>query len=545
MLFWGIKFIDKERAIGQADFPRDQLILYMGFFGIPSYVIWYATPWPDKPLDVRTDSEFTFFLSDGVSGKTSFEGEFTIKELVFDTSRKMYRIFAVSSVYNELSRKIGFGYWHISDEPVSGIKVIRQLVKNTLGEKFEVIGDENLGTVYKYTQFSYDTTYNALDIISKICRENMWEYYLTPSSICIGSSIYSTEFYAASHVPLKEHGKIWETEFLYSVTMEAYPAEPMSLFGDDRARVLWVKYNIGGTIDSLMTFIAQKPNKRGQYFPISERGFIQTLTGEAKRYGLHRFYRNYEQLPILIGKIHKDFTQENVNEYEAPIFDGDADDMSRDLKRRTFFKDSPNFPKLHLENLKMTTPYAGDGVGILFPQEESYRTLFTPNGEREMALIGPAYFGMGDKIPAKSDPKDFRLQLPDGAVIYNKNNNSLIITNPQKIDITIGSVDPTSNSPPASGSNILMDSSNIELSSPSSAASITISDGSIEIELGAGSIKVNPSDVQVINPTLKVSPGQVEIMGTLKVTGIVDATMIKGATVMNISGPMAKKIPPP
>jgi len=74
----------------------------------------------------------------------------------------------------------------------------------------------------------------------------------------------------------------------------------------------------------------------------------------------------------------------------------------------------------------MTTPYAGDGVGLLFPQDESYRLMYSPGGDREIPVIGPAYFGQGDEVPFRYSVKDFRLQLPN-AVIYVKEDGTIII----------------------------------------------------------------------------------------------------------------------
>jgi hypothetical protein len=67
---------------------------------------------------------------------------------------------------------------------------------------------------------------------------------------------------------------------------------------------------------------------------------------------------------------------------------------------------------------KITTPYAGNGVGMLFPQEESHHLMFAPGGERELGLVGPAYFGADDVVPKRDSAEDFRLQLPGGWCMY-------------------------------------------------------------------------------------------------------------------------------
>jgi len=74
----------------------------------------------------------------------------------------------------------------------------------------------------------------------------------------------------------------------------------------------------------------------------------------------------------------------------------------------------------------MTSPYAGNGVGLQFPQDKSHRILFTPFGYREYSLIGPAYWANEDVIPKRDSNKDYRLTLPN-ATIYIKENGEIII----------------------------------------------------------------------------------------------------------------------
>ena len=97
-----------------------------------------------------------------------------------------------------------------------------------------------------------------------------------------------------------------------------------------------------------------------------------------------------------------------------------------------------------------TTPYLDHNAGILFPspylanEPPPNSILFNVNNRGEASVVGPYVYGSGRPglvIPVK-EKGDFRLQLPNGACIYIKENNEIIIqqaADPQSIPSGSGS----------------------------------------------------------------------------------------------------------
>ena len=171
---------------------------------------------------------------------------------------------------------------------------------------------------------------------------------------------------------------------------------------------------------------------------ITNNDFYDTLNGVALDYARLRKNQMFYQNPILVGKIHGTFAGKNLLQYEAPQFGGDIDNLTKNLNTRTFKKSEINNYR-YLKNPKMTTPYAGNGVGMLFPQDESHRVLLTPNGERDIALVGPAYFGPEDVVPIRTNAKDFRLQLPNWVLYIQEDGVMILEQDTQGTSLPIGS----------------------------------------------------------------------------------------------------------
>jgi len=74
-----------------------------------------------------------------------------------------------------------------------------------------------------------------------------------------------------------------------------------------------------------------------------------------------------------------------------------------------------------MKPLTMTTPYAGDGVGLLFPAVEKGRSLvFHPNGHRNIGYIGPMTWKEGkesQQVPVKEND-DFLLRLKEAELYF-------------------------------------------------------------------------------------------------------------------------------
>jgi len=122
-------------------------------------------------------------------------------------------------------------------------------------------------------------------------------------------------------------------------------------------------------------------------------------------------------------------TKEGETEiYMAPEFSGDLTVIGNHPGELAFVTDHSegDFAFSYLRSIRMTTPYAGNGVGLQYPQHQSHRVLFVPRGNREFSVIGPAYWSDAEIIPKRDSPMDYRLTLPN-ATIYIKEDGEIII----------------------------------------------------------------------------------------------------------------------
>lgn len=556
MLYWGIHFPNRM-IIGFKEFPEDQLIFYKGYYGVPSYLIWYARPWPDKPHITNVGDVFEFLLFEAPRDFDTwgfnyrgpdFEDDMVVESIIYDVTKQMFKITAVSHFWKLLSttRLITHVELGKRDAPVGGIEVIEKLVDiSTAGEnRWHMVSSSATINRVEYVHINIDPEVSALDLITKICLENGWEWYIGKGDIdgvrshvlYVGEKLLVSNAFALPFNPEPEHAKVMETTMFKTLTTESIWAEPMLLYGKPiDSRVIWIKVYLGNH-GGLMTLMLHKLGKN-IFQHMTENDYIYTLDGLARIWGEQRQWKIMRSFPVLIGKIHGEIDTEDIDAYEWPTFSGDLNTFTKDLATRTFKTNyGPNErPFYQTKNNKMTTPYAGNGVGVQYPQDESHRLLFAPDGERDVALVGPAYYGPGDEVPYRIGSDDYRLQFPDGTVIYNKNDNTFYIIGSNQIDLKIGGLN-ANQDPGSAGSTPVISIKNGEINIQYNI--------STQVKLTDSGIVIRGQQIDGLQPTLKITKGQVEILGNLKVTGMVDCISAKTATLTNIDGAVLKKIPP-
>ena len=554
MIGWAIQFLDSKEVVGHRELLDDDLVLYQGMFGIPSYLFWDSASWPQKTKNNKTTHEFILSMYDLDQAKNKgdeapdFMEFFVIQDVIFNVVTQKFQIFAVSKVWNTLNTRSGIPQYDIGSliTPVSGIKIIEKLVAHATSNAVKVVYNNDLISEIEYVQITQDPELTILDIITKICEENGWEFCLNQMILYVGKSLHVPDLYPLQFEPRAEHVKSIQNVFYHQITTEAQLAAPMMTYGKE-GRLLWVKHYLGES--SLMSFLLQKKvqpevkTSTMEFYSMWEDLFVETLQGRARDYGFNRLNRNLKSDSIIIGKIFGKFVAPNLNGYKAPTFGGDSKTFSKDLKHREFYtKDYGTEPQLnYVKEPTMTTPYAGNNVGMLYPQEESHRVLLTPNGERDAALVGPAYFGPKDGIPAKSDPKDFRLQLPDGCVIYNKNNTNLSIVHPKSINLTVGTMSSTTTSTPI-GTDLVLDSDGIEIGTIGGVGSVSISDTEIIFEVGPNKIKLTPSGIEIVGVDVTIRGASITLDGMTKINSKAPCLILPAATIGGQTIP--PKLPP-
>lgn len=444
MLYWVIDFIEKGKIIDLTDYLNDQIIVYAGLYGIPSYCIWYMAKDKTKELYLGLHFRLSLIKYDDIV----FYDEFIIKDAIYDVENQMYKVYAESAIFSmlQMAKGIPATIWtNNKSQPLSGQKILKDVIGTTTNGNIEVIAQDPIKDLTKYTSMSFDHEFSILDLITKICKENRWEWYLRSDKLYISNALVVQD----AHVSLTEadwnHRNFINYVNFTNIALPSATCEPGASF-EDQGRVVWVKYYVGGEIGDQMVFTVYNH----KYKFLSEESFIKTLNGYARDLGEYRLLKTFKQFPIILGKVFNTPTSDNIDKYEAPTFGGDIRNATKDLNTHEIKSKYVGKEKKVIggDNLKITTPYAGDGVGVQYPQQEGHAVLFSPNGEREFGLVGPRFFGYDETIPKRNDAQDYRLQLP-GAVIYISKNGDIIIE--QSAD--------ASSVPSGSGNSIKIDSS--------------------------------------------------------------------------------------
>ena len=383
----------------------------------------------------------------------------------------------------------------------------------------------------KYSVISVDPEISVLDVIARICNDNGWEWYLghggysgeSPAArsrintIYIGKKIRVEERWALPFNIEDEHCQRIETSNYITLTTESIWCEPLLLFGKPiEGRVIWTKMyiNNAGCLMTLMIQKAQDTAPGGTFTQLTEEDFIMTLDkGYGREYGLRKIWRNIRSFGVLIGKMFGEIDIDNSDKYEAPEWSGDIKEHSKNLNHRSFETSYGGKikPYTYLKDLKITTPYAGDGVGVQYPQDNGYKTLLVPDGDRELAVLGPGYFGAKDEVPYRQGSKDYRLQLPDNTVVYNKNDDTFYINGKNKLRFNIGGLTPGQD--PSQGS---------------AQTVIDVEDGKITVRGSmTESIIVENGKIKISGSSIEIDAGIVKIQGVTILKGdIIKATML-------------------
>lgn len=564
MLYWAVRYAN-GMITGYKTWDKDQIIFYNGLFNIPTYFVWYFAP--DKGLGyVDIGDMLELMIFEAPQPKTyndpDYTSDFIVENIIFDVQKKCFKIVCVNYFWKVLSTKKLLASIEVGtrDNPITGFEAIEKMLdigwrdQERRAQISATAIIKNTSDV-KYSVISVDPEISVLDVIGRICNDNGWEWYLghggmqgeSPAArsrintIYIGKKIKVDERWALPFNIEEEHCQRIENSNYITLTTEAIWCEPLLLFGKPiEGRVIWTKMYVNNS-GCLMTLMIQKANDTapgGPYSRLSEEDYILTLDkGYGREIGLKKLWQNIRSFGILIGKMYGGVDVDHIDNYEAPEWSGDLKTASKDLNNRSFLTEyaGEKQPFTYLKGRKISTPFAGDGVGELFPQVDGHKTLLVPDGDREISIIGPGYFGANDEVPYRQTGDDYRLQFPDGTVVYNKNDNIFYIIGSNQIDLKIGGLNASQDPGEAS-----------------STPSVTIKSGEINVQVDTSTyvkltnsgVEIRGSQIDGLRPTLKVTNGSVEITGKLKVNGQTESLAFKTIAIPNVDAAVLKKIPP-
>ncbi|RLI46012.1 hypothetical protein DRO61_09785, partial [Candidatus Bathyarchaeota archaeon] len=280
--------------VGTTDYLADEITIYAGIYGTPSYLVWYVAPDKTKQLYVG------LMLRAIVHGDQhiAFYDEFIVRSAIYDVTNKMFKVYAESFVFDILSNSTAEIPTHVwatkRDAPKSGKLILKEVIENSCAVKVEFI--EPLIDIVKYVAMSFDIGFTNIDLITKICKDNEWEWYLRADTLFLSNAFYLEDQYVTLTKGSWEHQKFITNDLFTSVTMAGGLCEPGARFGPN-SRVVWVEYHIGGIIGDQMTFMAY--NFKDANLP--EDRFIRTLPrGISRELALHRLSKTYKQAPVII-----------------------------------------------------------------------------------------------------------------------------------------------------------------------------------------------------------------------------------------------------
>ena len=416
-MHWGLRLLENNQIIGEEDFLKDQFFVYSGMYGVPSFCIWWMAP--DKTFKIYQGMAFKLFFYRGAYD-VYYAEDFMVKSAIYDTSKNLFKIYAVGTSHEDL-RTTDFITARVltnkKDHPISGQKVLKDMFKNAF-PYISVWFEEDLVDTVGYFAISFDRDFSCLDLLTKICSENSWEWYLRTDAIFIRKCLQFKDSYITFSEVENETSKSIEFMNYKFIEIEAGTCSPGALYGVDY-RVIWVTFDMGGEIGGSMGVMLE----RNRESMLSEDAYLDTLMNIPEHLVYDRRGNDFRQDPIIVGKIFGKYSNDNRKAYEAPLFSGDVRNFAKWLRKREFkntYTQDEN-PLLYNKNVIMSTPFAGDGVGIQYPQVESHRMLIAPAGDREEPVVGNAFYGFNDEVPARESEKDYRLQLP-GFCLYVKEN---------------------------------------------------------------------------------------------------------------------------
>lgn len=478
MMEWAIMFFHSGRIIGQRDFLRDQINVYVGMYGVPTHCVWWMAP--DKTETIYQGLTFRLFLYGG-KGHVQYIEDFVVERAIYDSVNDMYKIYSISSIFHDLMTSGTFKAGKLTnnkDQPINALNVLKNVIGYLGLNVIATNATERIG----YFAFSFDPNFTYLDFITKICYDNKWEWYINGTTLFVSDYFYFKD----QHIKMADVEEPVKKEINYGmlkhILVDGETCQPGSTYEDNQYRVLWVIYSVGGEISGLMSVMLQKIiNKH-----LTENRYLNTLFEVSDRLILERKLNQIKQQEVILGKKYGEVTDDNRDDYEAPEFTGDYKSCPKSVKKRQFVerytKDSP--PIIYNKDVIQTSPYAGDGVGMLFPQDEAHHLLFSPYGDREDPLIGPAYWGFNEDVPKRDDKKDFRLQLPNNTAVYYDSESGIlyIIANNRLIINTQGVVSSdTDNIPVPNAPKIDMKEQEILLKGGGGRYYIDISNGKLEL----------------------------------------------------------------
>jgi len=323
-------------------------------------------------------------------------------------------------------------------EKRTGIELLKEMFENVL-DVIEHKDYENTKDMihFSYRYLDFNPHWTVYELISYIATESQYEWYLEDRTLHIGHALHALDNRNCTKPIDKSFDHLSYSHFFFKVNLNPSPINVLGHF-NKAYRCVWVKHWAGAT--GGITKGAFVPIGWGHLTP---QLYVNCLEGDLERnHALALLSKTNKYPGVTIGSILED------------VGGGTIKSVSVQKSPNTFVMKTPNDiiidrvgeheVILQKHELCRTTPYLDHEAGMLFPspylsdEPPPNSILFNVNNRGEATVVGPYVYGSGRDtlvIPVKGKG-DFRLQLPNGACIYIKENNEIIIqqeANPKAI----------------------------------------------------------------------------------------------------------------
>jgi len=353
-MHWGLRFLDNDQIIGEEDFLKDQFFVYEGMYGIPNFCIWWMAA--DKTFNIYQGMAFKLFFYNGAYD-IYYAEDFVVKTAIYDAKNNIYKIYAIGTAFHDLF-KTDFVTANIfttnKDKPISGQEIIRQMVNGAF-PYLDLWFEPGLEDLVGYFAVSFDRNFTCLDLLTKICNENNWEWYLRSDALFVRKCLNFKDRYITFTEVENTSSKAIEFMNYKYLEIEAGYAHPGAWYGEEH-RVIWVVYNMGGEIGGTMGVMLERNKERA----LSEQKYLETLMHVPEELIYERKTKNYGSSPVIVGKIFGEYSNDNRDYYEAPLFSGDVKKYAKWLRKREFRTTwtGDDEPLLYNKNIIMSTMHS-------------------------------------------------------------------------------------------------------------------------------------------------------------------------------------------
>lgn len=415
---------------GHGDRQRDNIRVFRGMYGLDNYLIWETQR--DLPnYDFKTVGIDLRLLLNRNSKLKFFKEYYRIMDVRYDPNKSKFIVFCLSE--DSLLLKTRLIDNKITPSVYQETRTGIQLLKEMLVDVIDVVEHRDYENTkdlihFSYRYLDYDPLWTLYQLIDYIASESQYEWYLENKTLHIGHALHAQDDRNCTKPIDKFHDHLSYSHFFFKININSAPINVLGHF-NKAYRCVWVKHWAGATGGIT----------KGAFIPIgwghlTPQLYVNCLEGDLERNQAYSLLAKSAKYPaVTIGNILQDLGGETVKS------------VSVQKNPNTYIMKTPNDiiidrvgeheVILQKHELCRTTPYLDHNAGILFPspylasEPPPNSILFQVNNRGEASVVGPYVYGSGRPglaIPVK-EKGDFRLQLPNGACIYIKENNEIII----------------------------------------------------------------------------------------------------------------------